>query len=297
MKNSLIRKIFQYQKERFPFVVNSVFILLYYFGFQNLIIFRTNQQFIFNIEQLAGYISIFLVFLELRLIDEIKDFKTDSLYAKERPVQRGIITLGEIKLTISFLLLFLFSLNIFLGLKEFIGFLTIQIFIFIMFKEFFIGEKIKRNRLIYASLHMIVMVIFIFYISIFAGVSPFIKNNLIIYALSYLSGFIIEIGRKIEAPINEKEGVDNYSKLLGPKGASILLLSLSLIYSIISIMNIIKKNILFIIPLVLILLIVLITGFIFVISLTPKSQKNMSLSTQVLLMISFILFIILPSRG
>ncbi len=163
-----------------------------------------------------------------------------------------------------------------------------------MSKEFFIGKKIKQNRLVYASLHMIVMAFFSSYISIGVYVSPFNYKILLIHLLSYISGFIIEIGRKIEAPANEKVGVDNYSKLLGAKGASYLFITLCVFYSILSMILVIEKGIIFIIPLILFILLTFISTILFIIRLTPSSQKIMTLSTQILLMASFATFISLP---
>ena len=40
--------------------------------------------------------------------------------------------------------------------------------------------------------------------------------------LSFINGCVLEIGRKIFAPINERHGVETYSALLGPRNATLL---------------------------------------------------------------------------
>uniref|UniRef100_A0A7C4UDA4 Prenyltransferase n=1 Tax=candidate division WOR-3 bacterium TaxID=2052148 RepID=A0A7C4UDA4_UNCW3 len=285
---SLIWRINQYQKERFPLLKNFIFILLYFFGFYNLSLFINEIHFSFTPVKIIGFFTIFLIFLQIRLFDEIKDYDVDNKFAPERPVQRGIISIKEIKIFSIFLTFILFILNLFLGIKDFFSFLLLQIFILLTLKEFFFGHILRKNRLFYASLHMLVMVFISNYIYLIA--CQFIRKNAIpIYFLSYLSGFIIEIGRKIESPENNKSGLDTYSKLLGYKMATIIYISIIFIFSLLS--GFLLGKIYFII-IIFGFFIVFIKSLKFILSPDTKRRDVMEKYTHLFLIYVFILFII-----
>lgn len=223
-----IKRFWQYQKERFPIIQYFIFILLFYLSFYLYAGFLNGKPPV-NIALMAkGFLTVFLVFFELRLFDEIKDYETDLKYQPERPVQRGLISLREVRIMIPISIAVMFLINLFSFLSNILFFAVLQAFILIMSKEFFFGEVLKKNRIAYASLHMLSMVFIAAYVinhSFGAGNWTFPAYMMLL--LAYISGFIIEVGRKIEAPENERRGVDNYSKLLGPEKAALLLLALS----------------------------------------------------------------------
>ena len=100
---SLLKRFYIYQEERFPII----FLILATFPVilsSRAIIAEANLSF-FNI-LLVLFASISYLF-HIRVIDEYRDFKHDSLYHSDRPVQKEIISLIELK-KIDFIAIVLF---------------------------------------------------------------------------------------------------------------------------------------------------------------------------------------------
>lgn len=93
--------------------------------------------------------------------------------------------------------------------------------------EFFIPRLLKKNLLVYAITHMLIMPLIIFWIWV-SRYSFFNVNPVLIYLLilSLLSGFAFEIARKTHSIDAERDTVDSYSKQLGLKNAQYLIISL-----------------------------------------------------------------------
>jgi 4-hydroxybenzoate polyprenyltransferase len=290
-ENSFFKRFYEYQKERFPVFQYIIYIFLYYFGFFILSSYIAYKSISFSRINIVGLISVFLVFFELRLFDEIKDYSIDLKYSPERPVQRGLISINEVKKMLSGVIAIIFIINSFYGLQNIVLILVTQCFIIIMAKEFFMGEKLKKNRILYAMLHMVVMALISLYIISHAITIDMLNIRYYsIIAISYLIGFIIEVGRKIEAPEDEIFGVDNYSKLFGPKKAAFLLFSLALSNSILTFLMLIQlKHIAAILTLFL-PLIVLMGVINFINNMNKKNSVIMNFSGIIYNLLIFIIF-------
>ncbi len=290
---SFIHRLYEYQKERFPVIQYIIYIFLFYYGFFNVNLYLSHLHIHYTLLSLVGFITIFLIFFQLRLLDEIKDYKIDSEFMPERPIQRGLVSLKEIKVLLAFITSTIIIINLFFGVSNLLYLLGMEFYILLMAKEFFIGESLRKNRVIYASLHMVVMALIALYIS---NQTPGIKRPAYPYYLlpfiSYLLGFIVEIGRKIVAPGNEREGVDTYSKLLGPRGASLLLLSLSILSSLCAFSIYIRSSIILSL-LSLILIIIVILGVAqFLKNMRERNANLMNFSAILYSMGIFIIFIL-----
>lgn len=170
-------------------------------------------------------ISVYLLFLLMRIIDEHKDAEDDALYRSELPVPRGLISLKELRqigipiamIIICIHLIFVPSLIPFL--------VAIVVYLYLMTKEFFISDTLRQKPIAYALSHMAIMPIIDLYVTAYdwyyLGYRP--SSILISFiALSFINGLIIEIGRKIKAPQDEKHGVISYSKKLGIEKSTLL---------------------------------------------------------------------------
>ena len=100
--------------------------------------------------------------------------------------------------------------------------LLIWVYVGLMSHEFFCRSWLKAHPFTYMWTHMFVMPLIDFYATacdwmIASGRPP---SGLYWFVLvSFLNGFIIEIGRKIRAPADEEIGVETYSVLWGRSGA------------------------------------------------------------------------------
>ena len=70
---------------------------------------------------------------------------------------------------------------------------------------------------------------------ILEDVSP-TKGLLFFFAVSYMNGIVLELGRKIKTPEKESEGVLTYTSMLGPKKAIYLWLAVLFVTLVLSIL-------------------------------------------------------------
>lgn len=252
-KKSMIQNIKNfkiYLNERFPLGKNSFFVLIFtlsgyiytslLYNSKIMYLFTNGVKIgIFQYKIIALFIIIFMFFFQLRITDEFKDYEEDLKYRAYRPVQRGIIslkTLGKIGIaTVITQIILAHVID-----PEIIYFMIfVWIYMFLMAKEFFIKKWLTKRILIYALSHVVIMV---FITLVIVEATQYIvpknifdvfilqryKHNIDIaliplFALNYLNGIVLEIGRKTRRADEEEHGVQTYSKLWGKKKAVVIL--------------------------------------------------------------------------
>lgn len=175
---------------------------------------------------ITGYMIIWLVFLHMRLFDEVKDYEDDRKYNPDRPLARKLIGLEEFGLITLCCIILQFIIASVMRWPIFASYMMLLCFTLLMRMEFFVGKWMKSKLELYAITHtfsafMISMMIHtIVCFSDFAAAD----NGFIIFALgNWLVFNVFEFGRKTFAKEEEQEGVDSYSKRLNPSGAVLLL--------------------------------------------------------------------------
>ena len=169
----------------------------------------------------TAFVTIVLFFL-LRVADEVKDAGDDRRYRPERAVPRGLVTLtvlialGAGTAAAALLATALLSATLVLFL------LAVLAFMALMSVEFFVPRWLKARPLAYLASHMAVMPLIDLFVTAAewwpAGGTP--PHGIALFlALSFVNGCVLEIGRKTWAPDAEREGVESYSKLWGPRRA------------------------------------------------------------------------------
>ena len=239
-----------YLNERFPLGKNSFFVLIFtlsgyiytslLYNSKIMYLFTNGVKIgIFQYKIIALFIIIFMFFFQLRITDEFKDYEEDLKYRAYRPVQRGVVTLktlgkiGIATVTIQIILAHVID-------PEIIYFMIfVWIYMFLMAKEFFIKKWLTKRILIYALSHVVIMIFItlviveatqyivpknIFDVFILQWYRHNIDFALIpLFALNYLNGIVLEIGRKTRRADEEEHGVQTYSKLWGRKKAVVVL--------------------------------------------------------------------------
>jgi len=214
-----------YQKERFPIFAHGPMVIVFCLA---VILFSGLQQddALPGIARIAGaVISTLILFFQLRVADEFKDFAIDSKYRPHRAVPRGLVSLHELA-RLAFAgaaIQFLIALSIDIGLIPLL--IVVWAYIGLMTKEFFVPEWLIRNPSVYLVSHMLVMPLIAFYVSTFdwlceSRVIPAGLGWLLL--LSFCCGLVLELGRKIKVPASERTGVETYSGLWGSNIAVIL---------------------------------------------------------------------------
>ena len=214
-----------YQKERFPLLANGPLVIIFCLA---VMLFSALQQGseLPDITRIAGaVISTLILFFQLRVADEFKDFSIDSNFRPHRAVPRGLVSLKELA-QLAFAgaaIQFLIALFIDIGLIPIL--LVVWAYIGLMTKEFFVKDWLIRNPSVYLVSHMLVMPLIAFYVSTFdwlCGCREIPSGLGWLLFLSFCTGLVLELGRKIKVPASEREGVETYSGLWGSKRAVIL---------------------------------------------------------------------------
>ena len=214
-----------YQKERFPIFAHGPLVIVFCLA---VMLFSSLQQGheLPDIARIAGaVISTLILFFQLRVADEFKDFDLDSRYRPHRAVPRGLVSLNELaKLAIAGAAIqFLIAATIDFGLIPIL--IGVWAYIGLMTREFFVPKWLLRNPSAYLLSHMLVMPLIAFYVSTFDWLCecrdmPHGLGWLLL--LSFCCGLVLELGRKIKVPASERTGVETYSSLWGSNIAVML---------------------------------------------------------------------------
>lgn len=165
------------------------------------------------------------LFLQLRIADEHKDFAEDLAHRPYRPVQRGLVSLRELR--VLFILIAVGQLGLAMLLSPILAglLLVTWTYLALMSKEFFLGEALRARPILYLASHMLIMPL----IDLFATgcdwtIAPSERPGAAaglawFLATSYGNGLAVELGRKIRVPADEEPGVETYSALWGRRVA------------------------------------------------------------------------------
>lgn len=171
---------------------------------------------------LAGFVSSLTIFVQLRVADEFKDFAEDSKYRPYRPVQRGIISLAELRV----LALACACVQVIVALivdVRLLGLLAIVwSYMGLMTAEFRVPRWLRERPIAYMLSHMAIVPIIDFYISAFDWIPAHAPAPAALgwfLFVSFANGIVVEVGRKVRAPGDEERGVETYSALWGRTAA------------------------------------------------------------------------------
>lgn len=209
-----------YQKERFNFIENSLFLCAFSFSAISYSrICRGAEGFISLAHYLTAAITTILLFFLLRIADEFKDKTDDATYRPHLPVPRGLISFRELRWLAVTAILIILIVNI-LVVPQILLLLAIPIIFFLlMFKEFFVSKWLKKHWVVYVLSHMFFFPSIDMYSS---GMDWYLDGGghaptglFYFFAVSYMSGLVWEVGRKIKCPKNEEH--NSYTRIYGIK--------------------------------------------------------------------------------
>jgi 4-hydroxybenzoate polyprenyltransferase len=184
----------------------------------------------------VAVLVLFGLFFQLRVADEHKDNEEDTKFRPERPVPRGLVTLGELRVVALGVGVAQVGLTALLDPRLMVLLLVVWGWMAIMTKEFFVPKWLKARPLVYLVSHMMIMPL----IDLYATACDWLPNDFAIHEgfgltlgafllLSLVNGAAIEIARKSWAPEQEREGVETYSKLWTPGPAGVAVMSVVLV--------------------------------------------------------------------
>ncbi len=220
----LHRRLYGYLAERFPPVVYTVLVALF-FGSAQLLAHAHDAQGTLRPGAWVGALVVWLAFLHLRLMDEHKDFAQDRAAYPDRLLSRGVVTLpllGRVLVVVVLLELVLASL---LGPVALGWWAGMFLFTLAMRFEFGVGGWLSRHILAYAITHNPVVGLLAVFAHAATGLA-WSDRFLAYVVLVSVSSLAFEVGRKIRQPEEEIVGVESYSSALGRAGAFGLLAAL-----------------------------------------------------------------------
>jgi len=217
---SLVQRLRIYQAERFPLGKTAVLLAVFTAAGLTLSAHLGARP----LPSAWVFIAVWLVAIgflfQLRVADEFKDFDDDSRYRPERAVPRGLVSLRLLRrlglATAGLSVVLTFSISPLLLVPLVLAWLWLGL----MTAEFFVSAWLKARPLLYLVSHMAILAFIDFYIT----AAEWLPNTAlpppgiwVFVILSCVNGCVLEFGRKTWAPESEREGVETYSALYGPR--------------------------------------------------------------------------------
>jgi acyl-CoA synthetase (AMP-forming)/AMP-acid ligase II len=167
-----------------------------------------------------------LVFFHLRVFDEHKDWAVDRVAYPERVLSRGWVTLGQLRVAAGVAIAAELALAVVAGPVVVAWTLVLLGYTWLMLKEFFVGEWLKRHMVLYGISHMAIISLMSLaaYAALLAvlpgAVGRLWHPSLLLFAaMNFCMVYSLEVARKIRVPSQERPHADTYSKRLGIPGA------------------------------------------------------------------------------
>lgn len=280
-----------YIQKRFPLNIHLPIILLFY---MTLYLFAAvNQEnILISLRTLLGFITVFLTFLHIRLLDDIKDYQQDKNQHPKRPLSKGKIRLKTIKEIAIATIGIEFLINLLLGLHTFLLYLSVLAYSGFIYTEYFSKDKLQNHLLISNFSHQLIIILLGFYVyTIHNSTITTISLSYIYFIVAiYLLFALFEFTRKIKDKKNPDYSL-SYNYQLGRKKFSFLLIPLIIaiyLLYILSLQHVTTHILLFIIPLIF-------TGIALTVTVL-YSRKNKKINTQ-MIKTTYILFILLILLG
>lgn len=207
----LLKKFYSYQKLRFPLFI--LIVSLFPVTLSSVAVLGAKNSLPPFISAL--FISIFYL-LHIRIGDEHRDFEHDNLHHKNRPIQKGLISLNDLNQVDVFAIAIFILLLVFFGFSAFVFGLLMLAFTYVAKKEFFLAEKLRSYFFLYNFINLIqtALLQILIYI-IFAGKLPLTYLVAVHFAFTFIGTLIFEFIRKINIPGTDGTGKDTYSWYLG----------------------------------------------------------------------------------
>lgn len=221
-----IKRLYDYQKERFPFAVlifTTLSVVL-----SSAAVVSEGKLDLPNLfwPIVIGTITCLLFMFSIRVFDDHKDHDFDSKYYEKRPIQRGDIALSELNKLNIILLLFQGVINILFSIKIFFFWLMALGYSLIARNEFFMKEKIRKKFIVFNILNLMqifFLQIYLYYL-IMPGFSWSDPLLLVHFIFVLINAGVLEIARKMKSKNDESKGLDTYSGRYGALKASLIYL-------------------------------------------------------------------------
>lgn len=220
----MLKRLWIYQRERFPLAAMATLALLLAAA-ATLFSARLQGAPLPAANALcAAAASVFLVFIQMRVLDEFKDCEDDARYRPYRPVPRGLVSLAELRGVLIAASAGMIAIALAVDARLLWLLAALWGYLLLMAVEFFAPDWLRARHFAYLVSHIPFGGLVALYASAFEwlprGVQP--HPALLLLAAAVLSdSTLLEIGRKIRAPLDEETGVATYSRVWGRTRATL----------------------------------------------------------------------------
>lgn len=206
-----------YLRQRFPPVNMALFAVLFCTVWSVAGTVGDGQP-AFGWSEAMGIAATISFFFRLRVFDEIKDFVLDAQNHPQRVLQRGLVTLPQLRTLAWAGAVLELGWSATRGSMALLGWTLALAYSLTMRYEFGAPVWLRARLLLYAITHMLIMPLVIAWLWL-AYVPHGHAKLLLLLLLSLLGGFAFELARKTHAPAAERPTVESYSQVLGLSGA------------------------------------------------------------------------------
>ena len=218
----LWRRLWVYQAERFPVFKTAILLAVFCVAGIHVTAFLGGSPPPVWTAYAVAWMVTFIIFFQMRVCDEHKDHADDTRYRPERPVPRGLISLRELRwlgwlgVPVAVALTAAYEPSLLFPLA------AVWVWLALMTVEFFVPARLKASPPAYLVSHMIILPLLTLLVTACVWVETGrMPDGLGLFLmLSFVNGIVLEVGRKLRAPDNEREGVETYSAIWGPKPAA-----------------------------------------------------------------------------
>ena len=214
----LLPRLAIYARERFPLARTSALVLVFSAASVSVSAHLAGRAPPGWLAYLCAFVVTLALFFELRVLDEIKDGDDDRRFRPERPIPRGLVSLRTVVRLGLATVPVAVAAAVVVDARLVILLTIAWVWLALMSVEFFAPAWLKARPFVYMVSHMAIMPLIDLMVTGFEwvphGVAP--AGLALFLGLSFVNGCVLEVGRKLWAPANEREGVETYSALLGP---------------------------------------------------------------------------------
>lgn len=174
-----------------------------------------DQSFIVGWEDAIASLVLVSFFLLLRIFDEHKDYQEDLVLHPGRVLSRGIVSLKKLKIVGAICLMIQVLVLFISDFETTVFFLVSLTWGFLMLKEFFVRDWLKRHAFLYVLSHMFIATLVSFWIMSVVGISAEkVFQFWPMAALPFVMGFLYELSRK-SFGFDEDPRIESYLKVFG----------------------------------------------------------------------------------
>ena len=220
--NVMANRWWVYQRERFPVVLHGVIIAVFSLSATAYSARVRGAAFPALANVSVAFGTAFLFFLQLRILDEFKDYDEDLAYRPYRAVPRGLVSLRELGWVGALAAAIQAALAAWLDSRLLLPLAIVWAYMALMRAEFFVPTWLKAHSLSYLGSHMVIVPL----IAGFATACDWLADGASpppaigwFLLVSFFNGLVIEIGRKIRVPEDEERGVPTYTAAWGVPSA------------------------------------------------------------------------------